>query len=86
MNKVILDGMVAVINKEDTEVQNGNIYAVIINGYANTLKRVYCYPDHIRFEPDSYNPAHKPFIYKKDDNININIVGKLVYIAQEIGA
>ncbi|EJN93090.1 LexA family protein [Oenococcus oeni] len=85
MNKVILDGMIAVVNTDDTEVQNGNVYAVIINGYANTLKKIFQYPDHIRFEPDSYNPAHKPFIYKDDPDIGIKIVGKLVYMAQDLG-
>ncbi|MFT8329613.1 MAG: XRE family transcriptional regulator [Oenococcus oeni] len=85
MNKVILDGMIAVVNTDDTEVKNGNVYAVIVNGFANTIKHVYKYSDHIRFEPDSFNPANKPFSYRKDEDINIKIVGKLVYIAQDLG-
>ncbi|MFT8703048.1 MAG: XRE family transcriptional regulator [Oenococcus oeni] len=85
MNKVILDGMIAVVNTDDTEVKNGNVYAVIVNGFANTIKRVYKYSDHIRFEPDSFNPANQPFSYRKDEDISIKIVGKLVYIAQDLG-
>ena len=85
MNKVILDGMIAVVNTDDTEVKNGDVYAVIVNGYANTLKHVYQYSDHIRFEPDSFNPANKPFSYKNDEDISIKIIGKLVYIAQDLG-
>ncbi|KGH72119.1 helix-turn-helix domain-containing protein [Oenococcus oeni] len=85
MNKVILDGMIAVVNTDDTEVKNGNVYAVIVNGYANTLKHVYKYADHIRFEPDSFNPANKPFSYQYDEDISIKIIGKLVYIAQDLG-
>ncbi|AVI94072.1 putative Repressor LexA [Oenococcus oeni] len=85
MNKVILNGMIAVVNTDDTEVKNGNVYAVIVNGFANTIKHVYKYSDHIRFEPDSFNPANKPFSYRKDEDINIKIVGKLVYIAQDLG-
>ncbi len=83
MNKMIIDGSVAVVNTDDTEVQNGQVYAVIINGYANTLKHVYKYPDHIRFEPDSYNPTNKPFIYKEEMDIEVKIVGKLVYSVNE---
>ncbi|SYW19518.1 XRE family transcriptional regulator [Oenococcus oeni] len=85
MNKVILDGMIAVVDTDDTEVKNGNVYAVIVNGYSNTLKHVYQYTDHIRFEPDSFNPANKPFSYKYDEDISIKIIGKLVYIAQDLG-
>ncbi|AWW98044.1 XRE family transcriptional regulator [Oenococcus oeni] len=85
MNKVILDGMIAVVDTDDTEVKNGNVYAVIVNGYANTLKHVYKYDDHIRFEPDSFNPANKPFSYQYDEDISIKIIGKLVYIAQDLG-
>ncbi|WP_192815966.1 helix-turn-helix domain-containing protein [Oenococcus oeni] len=85
MNKVILDGMIAVVNTDDTEVKNGDVYAVIVNGYANTIKHVFKYPDHIRFEPDSFNPANKPFSYRNDEDISIKIIGKLVYIAQDLG-
>ncbi|MFT8728605.1 MAG: XRE family transcriptional regulator [Oenococcus oeni] len=85
MNKVILDGMIAVVNTDDTEVKNGDVYAVIVNGYANTIKHVFKYPDHIRFEPDSFNPANKPFSYKNDEDISIKIIGKLVYMAQDLG-
>ncbi|MHA5150109.1 XRE family transcriptional regulator [Oenococcus oeni] len=85
MNKIILDGMIAVVDTDDTEVKNGNVYAVIVNGYANTLKHVYKYDDHIRFEPDSFNPANKPFSYQYDEDISIKIIGKLVYIAQDLG-
>ncbi len=85
MNKVILDGMIAVVNTDDTEVKNGQVYAVIINGYANTLKHVYKYPDHIRFGPDSFNPANKPFSYRNDEDVSIKIIGRLIYIAQDLG-
>ncbi len=84
MNKVILDGTIAVVNTDDVDVKNGQVYAVIVNGYANTIKHVFKYPDHIRFEPDSYNPANQPFSYKNDEDISIKIIGKLVYMAQEM--
>ncbi|MFT8361454.1 MAG: LexA family transcriptional regulator [Liquorilactobacillus satsumensis] len=84
MNKVILDGTIAVVNTDDTEVKNGQVYAVIVNGYANTIKHVFKYADHIRFEPDSYNPANQPFSYKNDEDISIKIIGKLVYMAKDL--
>lgn len=84
MNKVVPNGAVAILAKVDTsEIANGDICGVIINGDAATLKHVYQYPDRIRFEPDSWlSEQYKPFEYSKEDIDNnqppIQIIGKLV--------
>lgn len=83
MNKVVPNGAVAILAKVDTsEITNGDICGVIIDGEAATLKHVYQYPDRIRFEPDSWLPNFKPFEYSKEDIDNnqppIQIIGKLV--------
>lgn len=85
MNKVIPNGAVAILAKIDTsEITNGDICGVIIDGESATLKHVYQYPDRIRFEPDSWlKEEFKPFEYNKEDVENgqppIQIIGKLVH-------
>ncbi|CAH1854518.1 helix-turn-helix domain-containing protein [Convivina praedatoris] len=84
MNRIVPNGAVAVLAKIDpSDIANGDVCAVIINGDAATLKHVYQYPDRIRFEPDSWLSDFKPFEYKKDDVANdnppIQIIGKLVH-------
>ncbi|PVY83476.1 LexA family protein [Convivina intestini] len=83
MNKVIHNGSIAILAKVDTsDISNGDICAVIIDGEMATLKHIYQYPDRIRFEPDSWLPQFKPFEYKKEDvdndNPPIQIIGLLV--------
>ncbi|QAS70231.1 helix-turn-helix domain-containing protein [Oenococcus sicerae] len=82
MNKVVHNGAIAIINKTD-EYVNGDILAVIINGYKGTLKHVFKYDDHIRFEPDSYLRDFQPFEYSmdqiEDDDPTVIIVGKYLY-------
>lgn len=84
MNRIVPNGAVAVLAKiNPSDIANGDVCAVIINGDAATLKHVYQYPDRIRFEPDSWLSDFKPFEYKKDDVANdnppIQIIGKLVH-------
>lgn len=85
MNKAVPNGAVAILAKVDTsEIANGDICGVIINGDAATLKHVYQHPDRIRFEPDSWLLSqYKPFEYSREDIDNgqppVQIIGKLVH-------
>lgn len=85
MNKVVPNGAIAILAKIDiSEITNGDICGVIIDGESATLKHVYQYPDRLRFEPDSWlKEEFKPFEYNKEDVENgqppIQIIGKLVH-------
>jgi repressor LexA len=82
MNKVAHNNSIAILHKTQ-DFNNGDILAVIINGDSGTIKHVYKYPDHIRFEPDSFDDKFKPFEYSTKDidseNPPIVIVGKYLY-------
>lgn len=80
MNKVIHSGTYALINP-CLEVGNGDICAVVVNGYSATLKRFYKLHNSIVLEPDSFNPNYSSKIYElnKEDSVIINIIGKMVW-------
>ncbi|CAH1853133.1 LexA family protein [Convivina intestini] len=88
MNKIAPNGSVAILAKVDTaDLKNGDVCGVIINGDSATIKHVYRYPDHIRFEPDSWLSDFKAYEYKKIDVENneppIQFIGKLVQVVTE---
>jgi SOS-response transcriptional repressor LexA len=63
------------------EPENSEIVAVAVSGEeAVTLKRFRSRGEQVSFEPESTNPEHKPFIFKKDDkhDAHFRIMGILV--------
>ena len=88
MNKIAPNGSIAILAKVDTsDLKNGDVCGVIINGDSATIKHVYRYPDHIRFEPDSWLSDFKAYEYKNVDVENneppIQFIGKLVQVVTE---
>lgn len=78
MNKVIPNGYIAIIQKTSA-LDPGNIGAIMVGGSDATLKRYYTISDGIVLEALSFNPEHKDMIIKKDDHIEVTIIGKLVW-------
>ncbi len=74
INARIYDGDVVLI-KEQCEVENGEIAAVIIDDEA-TLKRVYKVGDVITLV--SANPKYPPMVYTAEEFKNIRILGKAI--------
>lgn len=88
MNKIAPNGSIAILAKVDiADIKNGDVCGVIINGDSATIKHVYRYPDHIRFEPDSWLSDFKAYEYKNIDVENneppIQFIGKLVQVVTE---
>lgn len=77
MNRVIPDGYIALLQKTDV-LENGEIGAVLINGYDATLKKFYKLTDYVVLEPLSYNPDHKPTMIGQDSP-EIRVIGKLLW-------
>lgn len=75
MNKVIRNGAYALIRKQDI-VNDGEIAAVLVNGFEATLKRFSRQGDFIILEPMSTDKSFKMQIY--DKNTNIKILGKYI--------
>lgn len=78
MNKIIPNGHYAILRKQ-SEVENGEIAAVIVNGYDATLKRVYKFTDLIVLEPCSHDHNYKDQQYSSDNCEDIKIIGKFLY-------
>lgn len=80
MNKVVPNGAYALIVPCE-EVSNGEVAAIVVNGYDATLKRFYRLQNTLVLEPDSYNPEHsaKSFDTNRDEGESFKIIGKMVW-------
>lgn len=81
INARIFDGDIVFI-REQPEVENGEIAAVIIDN-ETTLKRVYIKPDRIILRPE--NPIYDDIIYEHEEMSNVRILGKAVALQTVIG-
>ena len=75
MNKEIRNGAYALIRKQDS-VEDGEIAAVLVNGFEATLKKFSRQEDFIILEPMSTDDSFKTQIY--DKKTNIKILGKYI--------
>lgn len=75
MNKVIRNGAYALIRKQDI-VENGEIAAVLVNGFDATLKKFSKQGDLVILEPMSEDSSFTTQVYNKDTQINI--LGKYI--------
>lgn len=78
MNKIVPNGNYAILRKQ-SEVENGEIAAVIVNGNFATLKKVYKFTDLIVLEPSSYDDSFIDQKYTKENCEDIKIIGKYLY-------
>ncbi len=77
MNKVVNDGLYAIIKKSPV-VNNGEIAVVLIDHEIGMLKRFYRLDDMVILRPDSTNPEHKPLTFIGEQINEIKILGKFV--------
>lgn len=75
MNKVIRNGAYALIRKQGI-VENGEIAAVLVNGFDATLKKFSKQGDLVILEPMSEDSSFTTQVYNKDTQINI--LGKYI--------
>lgn len=75
MNKEIRNGAYALIRKQDI-VENGEICAVLVNGFEATLKKFSKQGDLVILEPMSNDPSFTTQVYNKDTQIKI--LGKYI--------
>lgn len=76
INARIFDGDIVCI-REQPEVENGEIAAVLIDSEEATLKRVKLYEDHIVLEPE--NPMYKPMVFWGEEMNTVRILGKATH-------
>jgi repressor LexA len=80
-NRSIPNGYYALIDFDQKEPNERDAFAVCVNGYAATIKRVKKLANGFELIPYSYDPTYTPTVYdyNKDDTDEITIIGKVVW-------
>lgn len=78
MNKIVPNGNYAILRKQ-SDVENGEIAAVIVNGDYATLKKVYKFTDLVILEPCSFDDRFIDQKYTNENCEDIKIIGKFLY-------
>lgn len=81
MPSVILDGDTVYI-RQQPDVENGEIAAVLIDGEAATLKRVYKLDGSIVLRAENHN--YCDIIFSKKDMKEVTILGKAIFFKSEV--
>lgn len=82
MSRVLPDGCYALIDPDQSEpVVNGKAYAVCVNGYSATIKRVRQLANGVELIPDSLDPTYRPKIFDRnvEGTESITIIGKVIW-------
>lgn len=81
MNRVLPNGSYALIDPCKTVERDGAPYAVCINGYDATIKRVRKLNNGFELVPDSTDPTYevKTYNYNEPDALTITVIGRVVY-------
>lgn len=82
MNREIPNGYTAVFSK-DLEPESGDIVAVMIDSESATIKRFRETSLAVMFEPSSWDPSFKPYVFPKDGIQDFKIIGKFLYATSE---
>lgn len=84
INARIFDGDIVCI-RQQPEVENGEIAAVLIDGEFDgeaTLKRVRMFDDHIILEPE--NPQYRPLAFWGDEMTKVHVLGKATHFISAV--
>lgn len=81
MNRILPNGCYALIDPCENTDCNGAPYAVCVNGYAATVKRVKQLNNGFELVPDSNDPTYAPktYNYNEEGTEEITVIGKVVY-------
>ena len=81
MNRILPNGCYALVDPRQTADCNGAPYAVCVNGYDATIKRVRKLNNGFELVPDSNDPTYlkKTYDYNEPDTETITVIGRVVY-------
>lgn len=81
MNRILPNGCYALIDPKQKADCNGAPYAVCVNGYDATVKRVRKLNNGFELVPDSTDPtyAKKTYNYNEPGTEEITVIGRVVY-------
>ncbi|HIR42794.1 MAG TPA: hypothetical protein IAB86_05330 [Candidatus Aphodovivens avicola] len=81
MNRILPNGCYALVDPCDTVEDNGAPYAVCVNGYDATIKRVRKLNNGFELVPDSNDPTYpvQTFNYNEPGTETVTVIGRVVY-------
>lgn len=81
MNRILPNGCYALVDPCDAVEHNGAPYAVCVNGYDATIKRVNKLNNGFELAPDSNDPTYSKqvFNYNEPGTQTITVIGEVVY-------
>lgn len=81
MNRILPNGCRALIDPCDEIEHDGAPYAVCVNGYDATIKRVRKLENGFELSPDSTDPTFRPTVYDYgvDGTDRVTVIGRVVY-------
>ncbi len=81
MNKILPNGCYALVDPCEAVEHNGAPYAVCVNGYDATIKRVNKLNNGFELAPDSNDPTYSKqvFNYNEPGTQTITVIGEVVY-------
>ena len=81
MDRILPDGCYALIDPCETVEKSGDPYAVCVNGYDATIKRVRKLNNGFELVPDSTDPTYsvQTYNYNEPGTETITIIGRVVY-------
>ncbi len=83
MNRILPNGCYALVDPCETVEENGAPYAVCVNGYDATFKRVRKLNNGFELVPDSTDPTYpvQTYNYNEPGTETITVIGRVVYYA-----
>lgn len=81
MNRILPNGSYALIDPAQKEPISGKPYAVCVNGYDATIKRVVKLSNGFELTPDSSDPTFRPTVYDFNEpgTDPVTIIGRVVF-------
>lgn len=81
MNRIIPNGAYALVDPRETVDHDMKPYAICVNGYDATIKRVHHLNNGFELVPDSNDPTYesKIYNYNEPDTEVITVIGEVVY-------
>ena len=81
MNRILPNGCYALVDPCETVEENGAPYAVCVNGYDATIKRVRKLNNGFELVPDSTDPTYpvQTYNYNEPGTETIAVIGRVVY-------
>lgn len=81
MDRILPNGCYALVDPCEYVERDGQPYAVCVNGYDATIKRVKKLANGFELVPDSTDPTYKPKVYDygEEGTEQITVIGRVVY-------